>query len=156
MYEKAILHSVKWFHRILFQHTITDPNYKMWVHEWYGVYERVHNADIHVQVHYVTSTIVISYEIMEGHSPAVQWYFLYDLSHNLVHLENTWFVVAFIAVMKTDMGKVQTELFPSRFNHVTSENIAREYSPRTLVFLPQRLSLAVLTCGRPGKTDHMQ
>jgi len=66
MYEKAILndeHKAKWFHRILFQHTIAESNYKTWVHEWYG--------DLHVQVRCVTSIIVISYEIVEGHNPAV-------------------------------------------------------------------------------------
>ena len=96
MYEESILndkHNVKWFHRKLVQHTITEPNvYTVWVHEWYGAYEHVHNTDIHVQVHYVTLTIVISYEIMERHSPAVQRYLLYDFNHNLVHLENTWLI----------------------------------------------------------------
>jgi len=39
------------------------------VHERYHAYE--HNyADIHVWVYYLSSTIVIGYEIMEGHNPA--------------------------------------------------------------------------------------
>ena len=53
----------------LFQYTITEPNYKSWVHKRYHAYEHMHYADIRVRVYYLSSTVVIGYEIMEGHNP---------------------------------------------------------------------------------------
>ena len=57
----------------LFQYTITEPNNiisRECRRDTMHTYEHVHYADIHVRVYYLSSTIVIGYEIMEGHNPA--------------------------------------------------------------------------------------